>query len=567
MDAANKPATPSCPRWREPQVGVLLLLVGLIFFARLTTLPLRGEETRRAMVAREILWTGDWIIPRQQGEPFLSRPPLGSYPIAVLGMILGDVTPLATRLPTALATLLTALLVYGYSRLFLSPTGALASSLGYASMGQVMQLGQIAETEAIFTLFVACSLLLWHWGYVRLWSPYSMWSVAYLFVGLGALAKGPQAPVYFAGTIGIFLLYQRQWKALFHPGHFAGVGVFAIVLGAWQIPFAWQLGWPAVQDVWGGDVGLRFVDQSWYSTLIHLITFPGEVWLYLLPSSLLLPAFLRPSFWRQAWPHHAWLSFVVISLIVTFPTCWIVPGAKPRYYMPLYPCLAILVGLVVEELASARAINWLSQLWLAQQRILLAATWGAVGLLIVWATFPGLPFPEMKQPMTFIALLALGAMVGSILLRRQSFSRDTFSIQRGLIVTTALAGLLYSGVVLNVSLNRSENAAQAVAEAKARLPANATLVSIGQLETMFTYHYGDPVELIERKEVPHQLPHHVEFFCVNAIQGRKVQLPFAWQQEAMISCDRWKRDEPQRMVVIGRRLPEVAVVEHERWRR
>ena len=34
---------------------------------------------------------GDWIVPRQQGEPFLYRPPCGSWSMALFGLVRGQV--------------------------------------------------------------------------------------------------------------------------------------------------------------------------------------------------------------------------------------------------------------------------------------------------------------------------------------------------------------------------------------------------------------------------------------------------------------------------------------------
>jgi 4-amino-4-deoxy-L-arabinose transferase-like glycosyltransferase len=567
MAAINDEQGATAPWWKEREVGVVLLLVLMIYFSRLTTLPIRGEETRRAMVAREILWTNDWIVPRQQGEPFLSRPPLGSYPIALLAMVFGDTTPLATRLPTALATLFTTLLIYGYARQFLSRTGALASALFYASMGQVLQLGQIAETEATFTFLVAGSLLLWHWGYAKNWSKYATWSLAYVFVALGALAKGPQAPVYFAGTVGLFLLYQRQWKAIFHPAHFFGIGVFALAVGAWQVPFAVQLGWPAVKDIWASDVGLRFVDETWFSMLKHLATFPAEVWICLLPCSVLLLAYARPSFWKSIAPQQAWLSFVVIAILVTFPTCWFVPGAKTRYYMPLYPCFAPLAGLVVEELLRDGSRVWLLGLWKHYQRLLIIiAVAGSVAVL-GFALWPTLPSPALRQSLPFAALFIAVSGVAAWCLWQAHGARDRRAVSQTVIASAAIAGLLYTGLVMNVSLRDSEDVAAQVAELKARLPHDKPLVSFDLLETMFTYHYAEPVVLAPVPATAADTAADLEYFCVNRAYGQTVQLPFAWREVEVISCDRWKRNEAQRAVVIGQRLPTTVAQETNSPRR
>lgn len=542
--------------WREWQVGAILLVVLCIYFSRLTDLPIRGEESRRAMVAREILWTGDWIIPRQQNQPFLSRPPLGSYPIACMAMILGDTTLLATRLPTAMATLLTTLLIYGYARQFISRTAAMGSALSYASMGQVLQLGQLAETEATFTFLVAASLLVWHWGYTAGWSMYSTWSLAYIFVAMGALAKGPQAPVYFATTIGCYAIYQRQWKLLIAPAHFVGIGVFALVLGAWQIPFAVQLGWPGVKDIWVDDVGLRFVDQTWLTTLQHLVIFPVEIWICLLPASLFLFAFLRPSFWKAIAPHRAWVSFLIIAIAVTFPTCWFVPGAKPRYYMPLYPCFALLTGLVIDELLRDHSRDWLTHIWQAYRRLVLAVSIGAAVAAIAFAIAPELPWPPLRQSLLFAIPFAVLNCVVAWLLWTGRGACNAPNIVRTLLASTAAFGLLYTGLILNVSISRSEQTARAVASAKAKLPPGTQLASFGLIETAFTYHYGEPVACLNLPQTADEVPDGLEYFCFDRSAAVNPTLPFPWTEEAVISCDRWRRDQPQRTVVIGRRLKQ-----------
>lgn len=543
------------PWWQEWEVGLLVLLVVATYFSRLTTLPLRGEEPRRAMVAREILWTGDWIVPLQQGEPFLSRPPLGSYPIAWLGLLFGEVTPLATRLPTAIATLLTTLLIYGYTRQVLSRIGALAAAISFATMGQVLQLGQLAETEATFTLLVASSLMVWHAGYLRGWSPYAYWSLAYVCVALGALAKGPQAPVYFAATIGTYLIFRGQWKQLLHPAHFVGIGIFSVLLGAWQIPFAMRLGWDGVRDVWASDVGLRFVDQTWLTLLEHVATFPLEIWICLLPASLLLLAYLRPAFWRSIAPHHHWVSFLVIAILVTFPTCWFVPGAKARYYMPLYPCFAPLAGLVVEELLQGAPAAWLVALWKHYQRLLLALATGACVTAIALATIPQLAWTGMGQAPLFVATFCAGCLALGAWLLTAMHQLDAKSVRTTLVTAAMLLGLTYTGLVINVTQARSNDIYAEVETIKTDILAHEDLVSFGLVESVFTYHFEKPIELLSLPQKASDVSPDVDHFCMSVFHGNVPQLPFAWKQIAVISCDRFEDGTPTRTVIIGQRIP------------
>lgn len=173
-------------------IALLIALVLAVYFLRLDHLTIRGEESRRATVGMEMIATGDWIVPRQQGDPYFSsaRPPLQSWSMAGLGLLRGKVDAMAVRLPSGVSILLITLLVYGYSSTFLSSAGGFAAGAAYATMGQVMELGRLGETDAMFTLFVSGSLLLWHWGFSRKWKPPFTWGIAWLCVALATLTKG-----------------------------------------------------------------------------------------------------------------------------------------------------------------------------------------------------------------------------------------------------------------------------------------------------------------------------------------------------------------------------------------
>src|SRR5205085_8780290 len=76
-------------------ITFLTLAVSTIYGARLAVQPLVGEETRWATGAREMLATGDWIVPRQQGHVFPERPPMTMWMMAIAGWMRGDVDPIA----------------------------------------------------------------------------------------------------------------------------------------------------------------------------------------------------------------------------------------------------------------------------------------------------------------------------------------------------------------------------------------------------------------------------------------------------------------------------------------
>jgi 4-amino-4-deoxy-L-arabinose transferase-like glycosyltransferase len=333
-----------------------------MYLTRLGDAPFSGEETRRAQVAREMSYWSDWIVPRQQGEPLLSRPPLHNWAIALVAQLRGQFDETSARLPSALAVLLTVAVIYGYGRTFLGRLGALSAAAAFATMGHVLQLGRLGEDEALYTLLVAASLLGWRWVDAAARTPLWPWCTGYALAALGMLTKGPQAPVYFIAGVGAFLIASGRWRELLRWPHAAGMALFLAIWGAWQIPFWLRTTGTESLDLLTFEIALRFQDATPISFLKHLATFPVEVLVCMLPWSVLLVAYLRRDFRRTLGAAAADVRFLACAVAATFPTCWFVPGARNRYFVPLYPCLALLIGLVVQRCCQTSTAPW-ARLW------------------------------------------------------------------------------------------------------------------------------------------------------------------------------------------------------------
>src|SRR5262245_17709726 len=91
--------------WRP--VGLLLAWCGLLFFVGLSVGELWRTESLRAIVAQEMLHSGDWIVPRLYGEPLFTKPPGMYLAIVLCSLPFGHVTEWTARLPSALAATFT----------------------------------------------------------------------------------------------------------------------------------------------------------------------------------------------------------------------------------------------------------------------------------------------------------------------------------------------------------------------------------------------------------------------------------------------------------------------------
>ena len=556
--------------WPGPRATTLIDLTLIVTVAlaahvwRLGDLTIRGEEPRRATVAREMIETGDWIVPRQQGTLFLSRPPLQNWLIAISAKLAGGFSNVSVRLPGVLAVLVTALLLYGVSRKFVANGGALAAAISYTTMIQVLELGQLAETETLFTLLVSGSLLLWIAGHAGRWPPAITWGIAYALVGLGTLTKGPQAPVYFGAAVGLYLLVARDWRFAFTRWHLLGIAVAAGIVAAWQIPYTISVGWEATRHIYQGDVAMRFEDTRWSTIFEHLAVYPVEVIICTCPWSLLLLAYIHRGLWQSLGRARPLVVFAWLAIAVTFPTCWLVPLARGRYYMPLYPCLAVLAGAVVAQCSAQRPALFWQYAW---RRFLLGAVllMPVLGVVVLGFSLRGGSIKNyLVQTPEFAAMFLCSTVMAAVvcwLAARQGFR---FGAYAGVLSIAAVAILGWRGAVLNNYVRRQIDTAGAVARLQSTLPAGARVVSFegrNLLQVQFAYHFPRTVPLVPEPTSAEPTPGAWTYFCVNeAWAGAGLpDMPFACEVVAVIPCGRHADRKPGTTgVVVGRRIAEQA---------
>ena len=553
------------------EMGLIVFVVLAIYLPRLTALPVRGEESRWATEAREMLQTGDWVVPRQQGQVFPERPPLGSWLMGVAGMVRGEIDLWAIRAPSVIAVLLTSLVIYAYARKWLSAAGAVTAALAYASMGQVHQLGRFGESEAVFTLGLGCAILAWH----ALWSSGRhqtlAWCAGYGLTAIGALTKGPQAPVYFVLITSGWLAIHGEFRSLFTRSHLLGCSLFATTVGAWWSALYYATDLQTAWVIWTGLAGDRFL----LSGLIkHVVSYPLETLACTMPWSLLTLALVNGRARKEissAGPH---VKYLLWALAITYPTVWLAAGARGRYFMPLYPAIAVLAGTVVDScLRSSNEL--LTRFWRQSMLglavgILTAATalWGASMLGVPGP--PGLLDNEWQ-----VDILAGAAILLTVLLLQARVLGDERRVLTAVVCLTLVLGLTYCGVVIDTKLATSNDLRPSMAKLWTELPHPDKLVSFGPIAHRFAYEYGSPIVELPWPESPTSDSKDFEYFCFDEHPGDTPErrfngrgrvwgvtagtLPFAWEEVARIPCDPHQREQHDVTVVVGRVSKPAAV--------
>jgi hypothetical protein len=485
---------------------LIIFFVGLLsFLPRLDSLPFRGEEPRRVISSFEMLESKNWFVPTIQHQVFLSRPPMQNWIIALTGMARGSFDHLSGRLPSIISALLIALLIYYYCIATLSRGTALLASLFFLTMPQVLQLGRTAESELMFTLFLSASFLLWHRGEMQKWPNYLKWGLAYTLLACATLTKGiNQAPVYFAAIVGVNLLYTGRLKSLFSFGQLFGLTLFFILVGLWQWGFIHYVGAKTGWLMHAGDVTLRFENSGLKLYFEHGIIFPFELLAVMLPWTLFLPVYASHSFWSDLIPPKAKpiVIFCLSAIAITILSVWIPPGARTRYYMPLFPCFAILAAIAAEALSQSN----IETISVSGKRLCLIfmRTWQIAiplaGLINFLLTVLDFKILQPSEPIFHAFLYLAGTFIlgfGLFMIQRKKTTEKFYPS----VICYALFAALTINLIYTDSRKEKYNDVETQLLAGLKdLPTDTKLVSLGPIayEVLYYYmlHKGETIPIV-----------------------------------------------------------------------
>ncbi|MDR7581684.1 MAG: phospholipid carrier-dependent glycosyltransferase, partial [Armatimonadota bacterium] len=213
------------------------------------------DETKYAQVAREILWTGDWLTLRWNGDPWFVHPPLYFWLVAATARFFG-LTEFTARVWSAVfgagAVALTALL----GRAWFSPRAGWLAGLVVATTLQWFAQSRLAVFDSVLVFWMLGTLLGFWTGYRGRRTGYL---AAFVCAGLGTLTKGPVAAV-LPGLVALaYLAWRRELRRLREIPWAAGLALYGLVGLSWYAAGYLRHGAPFLRSVLGYYTVHRFV--------------------------------------------------------------------------------------------------------------------------------------------------------------------------------------------------------------------------------------------------------------------------------------------------------------------
>jgi len=407
----------------------LLLFAAVLLLAGVDRYSLLGStEPREAGIAAAMLQDQQYVVPTLNDQAFLEKPPL-SYWLQSASMQIGGTTPFAARLPSILAALACAWLLFACVR---RTTGderaAWIAALALLTMASFWTNARIAGQDMLLTLGITLALTGF---YGTRENPPTRWGWPMYTAGIAVatLSKGVVGLAVPGIVIFAFLLFETWWRerrfslrAWLLPGAFALLGLIPFVL--WLFALHDRAGPEAVREILLSNSIDRFAGS--YQRGSHAEPF----YYYLLklpetfaPWNLLLGYLLWH--WRRELARDWRLAFGLCWLLAPYLLLSLSAGKRPSYLLMIYPAAALLIALCIARWKNsdqpARAVAAIHALLLAGVTAFVALRcWQlqAPGVALLLALLCAIALPlcwralrRDNMPRALIIMLALTATV------------------------------------------------------------------------------------------------------------------------------------------------------------
>ena len=393
----------------RPEASILLLGLVLLLAGNWIMPITDRDEARFSEASREMLQRGDYVIPWFNGQWRFDKPVL-IYWCQIASYRLLGINDFAARLPSALFTTATALLLVRWGRKIADAKTAFLAGAMFLTALHVAIIGRIATADMDMVFFV--TLAVWSgWELTRPESPLrkTWWCIFYVALALGFLAKGPVAWLPFVGmALGRVLRkdsFYLPWLATV-----AGWILTLALVASWGIPALeqshgqfWAVGMGehvfhrsiAVNDSHGisGIKGFLLLPLYFLTFLISFLPWtlrrPVEAEPWLKRKSRLVALILWVLFWvlhvpfkiYRWWPERrrddvGW--YLLVQALVVFVVFSLVKTKLPHYTMPAFPCLALWLALQLRS--DMQAIAWFQWRFAVMVVLILAVMLGLANL-------------------------------------------------------------------------------------------------------------------------------------------------------------------------------------------
>lgn len=456
------------------------------------------DEARNSEAAREMLASGNYIVPFFNRQLRTDKPPL-HYFFMILGYELFGVNAFGARFFSGIFGALTFYATYLNVKKWLGQQSAIVTSVILLSSLFFVQEFHLAVPDPYLIFFVAISLFSF-FNYYRI-GKFGWLLIFYVAIGFGLLTKGPIALVLPGLIIPFFLGFKKDFSltSIFKLRPFLGLVILLAIAGPWyylvhvQTDGEWTRGFFLDHNI------SRFGSEKEGHGGLFFIT-PLYVFLGLLPFSVFfIQGFVHG--WK-ARKENDFLLFSFLAASITILFFSISSTKLPNYPMPSYPFVAVLLA------------HYLNKIYLNGEKRN-PVSWSLIFLLIIGISLPiggwvGLSVEKQLVSVRYVSLVLILTTLAGIL-GFYSYQKNDFKLAfKSIAVGWILTGLGLFGFVYPTLTKQSP-----VTMALEQLPPNASIVAYKRFDSAFPINFQRTFPVLDSmEEIKRYLEKHPDAFII-----------------------------------------------------
>ncbi|MBF0101895.1 MAG: glycosyltransferase family 39 protein [Desulfobacterales bacterium] len=449
------------------------------------------DEARYTYVAKEMKETGNWFIPQRNGEFYTHKPPLMFWMIQLSSVFTGGkLNGISGRLPSFIGILLSLWVIARFASMWFDhKTGWWAclivstSSLFWqkGGMGQIDMLLLGLELVALYCLLES-----------EYTSRYTMVILAFVFMGLAILAKGP---VGLAIPLGIYLCingFSKTLRRIRYSRLCVGVCIAFLFPALWlilaklnhapvdffqELLFAQNIGRVT------GEFGGHSQPVYYYLPYLFIDFLP---WTCLTPLAIIILLEEKSSA----------LSFRSLLAWIGFVLCFfsLIGSKRNLYILSVYPALSLILAASIPKWKSVH-VEYIKYSTIPLYLVLILMT--IAGII----AGPIAPMLHKKQlidiPIFLLLPLSLVLGIGTIILirleKKQGISESWFGTLIGILFIIEI----YIGMVIFPAFNIYKTPVALASVAQEKIPKNHPLLLYqinGEILALYSDRQGKRIE-------------------------------------------------------------------------
>ena len=345
---------------------VLLILFVILYFYRLGSVGLIDvDEPRYAEAGREMLKSGNWVVPYFNYSVRFDKP-IFFYWLEALSMKAFGVNEFSARFPSALCGILCASVLFVFLKTFYDMTFALVGTLLLMSCFEFAALSRFSVTDMALASFISSSILSFFLGYHEIINShrffkfqiteFSFWYIfGFIFLALAVLTKGPVAVLILAliflpffwwiGRLDYFLKNNSFWVGFF---------IFLFLVIPWYVAVHYATNGEFIKVFFCVHNISRFTSvvsghKGSFFYFIPVVLIGFLPWTFFLPQAIFdlakrgLKSLLSSTTEQVPWFCLWW--FIVVFIFFSFSKTKLL-----TYILPLFPALSVIVSFWFNEI-------------------------------------------------------------------------------------------------------------------------------------------------------------------------------------------------------------------------